>query len=158
MNKIGAKVPKKQGCRSKGTPRHADPPEDSLSLWVQHLKKSFLITLLVGTVLLFAASLGCYFLPDPYPWIRPMSVAASMLTAAVGGFSCVKLHKHSALLCGLLNGSLLMLLMLLLSLFLKPYAAGYSAGISALLHLATLLFSVAGAFLGLHGKPKKRKR
>ncbi len=158
MNKIGARTQKKPAHRARNTPRHADPPEDSLALWVRHLKKSLLITLLTGIGLLAAATLGCYFLPDPYPWIRPFSIVASMLTAAVGGFSCAKMHRHSALLCGLLNGSLLMLFMLLLSLFFKPYAAGYSAGISALLHLGTLLLSVAGAFLGIRRKAPSKRR
>ena len=158
MSKNGVKAQRKPQRRAASSPRHAEIPEDSPALWWKHLKKSLVITLLAGIVLLLAAALSAYFLPDPYPWIRPFSIAASMLTAAVGGFACARIHRHAALLCGLLNGSAFMLGMLLGSLLLKPYAAGYSTGVSLLLHLEFLLCSVLGAFWGLRRKSPAKRR
>ncbi len=135
--------------------QRSQPEEDSAALWVKHLTKSLLITLAASLILMLGGSLIAYFTPDPNAIVHPISLACASLTALIGGFSAVRIHKRSALLCGLLNGSLATALMMLLSLFFKNYASGYSAGISAVLHAAFILCSVAGAFLGL---PKGMKR
>ena len=133
------------------------PEDDSPALLARHMAKSLLITIAAGMILLLAASLCAYFFPDPDQLILPLGLAASLLTALIGGFCAVRIHGHSALVCGLCNGSLFTLLMILVSLFFKAYSAGYSATVSCLLHAAFLLLSVAGAFLGLRKAPKKRK-
>ena len=125
------------------------PEEETLSLWVRHLAKGGLITVVAALGLTLIASLIAYFAPDPNALIRPLSLIAAALTALIGGFATVRIHRHAALLCGLLNGSVLTALMMLVSLFFTHYSSGYSAGISALLHTAFLLCSVAGACLGL---------
>lgn len=132
------------------------PEEESLSLWVKHLGKSLVITLIAGTALTLIGSLIAYFTPDPNSFIRPMAIVAAALTALIGGFAALRIHGHAALMCGLLNGSLTTALMILVSLFFKDYSSGYSAGISCLLHTAFLLLSVMGAYLGLRRKPKRR--
>ena len=152
---------KQRGRHARTVPKsknraHAQPEEDSLVLWVRHLGKSLLITLITGTALLLIGSLIVYFTPDPDTFIRPMAMFAAALTALIGGFATLRIHGHAALMCGLLNGSLTTVLMILVSLFFKEYSSGYSAGISCLLHTTFLLLSVAGAYLGLKRKPKKR--
>ena len=131
------------------------PEEDSLALWIRHLSKSLAITALAALLFTLGSALIAYFTPDPAALVRPLGLVASALTACIGGFAAVRIHRHAALLCGLFNGSLATALMMLLSLFFTAHASGYSAGISALIHAAFILFSVAGAFLGL---PKAEKR
>ena len=135
---------------------HAQPEEDSPSLWVRHLGKSLFITVLTGTALTLIGSLIAYFTPDPNSFIRPIAIFTAALTALIGGFAALRIHGHAALMCGLLNGSLTTALMILISLFFKDYSSGYSAGISCLLHTAFLLLSVMGAYLGLKRTPKRR--
>ena len=135
--------------------QRSQPEEESFALWGKHLMKSLLITLAASLILMLGGSLIAYFTPDPNALVYPISLACAALSALIGGFAAVRIHKHSALLCGILNGSLATALMMLFSLFFTGYSSGYSAGISALLHTAFILFSVAGAFLGL---PKGTKR
>ena len=132
--------------------------EDSPALWVRHIGKSLLITLLAAVLLTVSLSLVAYFYSDPDRLIRPLGLFASGLTALIGGFAATRIHGHAALLCGLFNGSCTMALMILLSLFLGGHAAGYSVGISLLLHVGFLALSVLGAYLGLRKKPKKTRK
>ncbi len=133
--------------------------EDSPAFLVKHIVKSAGITVLAALGLLLVLSLGLYFSPNPNPLIAPMGIAAAGISALIGGMAAVKLHGHSALLCGLLNGSAVSAIMLLASLFFRSHASGYSPLIAALLHIAFFACSVAGAYLGGRtGKKKKAKR
>lgn len=145
---------------AKKAKRHASvkpqPVEVSFGIWVQRLFRSLLIGGGVGLGLIFVLSLIAYFTSDPNQLTRPFGILASAITALVGGFAMTRQHRHSALLCGLIMGSLNTALMLLCSLALRSNAAGYSTGISLLLHVGFLLCSVVGAYLG--ARPQKRKR
>ncbi len=142
------------------TYRQADAQngEASLTSLGKDIGKSLLITIGTALLLLTVASLVAYFQKDPDSLIRPLALLSSGLTAMIGGFAAVRIHKRSALICGLLNGSALTLLMLLLSLAFRPFASGYSGAVSFLLHTAFLLLSVAGAFLGLQRTPKQKHK
>ena len=131
---------------------------ESPALLIRHLTKSLLITLLAGIFLTLSSSLAAYFSPDPDRLIAPLALIATGGTALIGGFAAVRIHGQNALICGLLNGSAFMVAMMLLSLCFANYSAGYSAGISCLLHVGFVVFSVAGAYLGLKKVPKKKKR
>lgn len=138
----------------------ASEPNNASARMVVHLAKSVGVTMLIGLFLLFACSAIAYLCPDPNSPIQALGLIASALTALFGGMAAVKIHKHAALLCGLLNGLATMAWMLLLSLFFATYASAYSASISCLLHLSFLGLSVLGACLGLpksSGKRKKKK-
>lgn len=139
-------------------PQKSARANDATALLPSKLLQSFLFTLALGVALLLILSLIAYFCADPLSLIRPLALTGAALTALAGGFLTVRVNGHSALLCGLINGSLLTLLMLILSLFFGDVASGYSTPVSALLHIAFLLLSVAGAFLGLKKPHKKRKR
>jgi len=134
-------------------------PEDNSSpaLFFRHIGKSVAITLFCGIALLLAFSLLAYFLPDPTAYITPMALIAAALTALIGGFCAVRIHGHSALLCGLCNGTVLMGIMILASLFLRRHALGYSPLMSCLVHVALLLLSVLGGYLGLKKAKPHRK-
>ena len=132
--------------------------EDSPALWAKHIGKSLLITLLAAVLLTLTLSLAACFYSDPNVLIRPMGLLSSGLTALIGGFAATRIHGHAALLCGIINGSAAMAFLMLLSCFLGEHAAGYSAGISLLLHAGFLALSVAGAYLGMRKKPKKKRK
>lgn len=136
----------------------AQESNNSPALLFQNISKAVLITVGVGLLMVLSMALIAYFCPDPDSMTRPLGLAASALTALVGGFTAVRLHGHNALVCGLLSGSALTVLLLLISLFFTTYASGYSAGISCLLHTAFVLFSVAGAYLGLPRASKTKSK
>jgi hypothetical protein len=109
--------------------------------------------------LTLVASLGAYFYSDPNALILPLGIAASALTALLGGIVSARMQGHAALMSGLCNGVILTAAMILASLFFKSAAAGYSALVSAALHAGFLCLSVAGAYLGQkRTTPKKRRR
>ena len=150
---------KKTKLAKRKAPQHnTSPAEETPVLWIKHLCKSFLITIASGFGLLLALSLAAYFYSDPNLLIHPMALIVAGLTALIGGIAAVRIHGHSALICGLLNGCILLGVMLLLSLFFKGQGIGYSAGVSCLLHAGIPVLSVAGAYLGLRRSPKKRSR
>lgn len=140
--------------------QHTQETQDSPWLLAKHTGKSLLITLGISIALLLALSLAAYFYSDPDQLIRPLGLGGAALASLIGGIVAVRIHGHSALICGLLNGCGFTVVLLLLSFFFKAHASGYSAGIACLLHAAILLFSVAGAFLGLrrsHTQKSKRR-
>ena len=143
---------------SHSRPVSPSPDEESPALWVKHIGKSLLISVCAGLMLSLIAALIAYFSADPDSLTLPLGLAASALTALIGGFSAVRIHGHAALLCGLLSGSAMTALMMLISLFFTSFSIGHSALISALLHTVFILLSVAGAYIGINQKSKKPKR
>ena len=137
--------------------KRSSPETDSPILWVKHLGESVTITLGIGSAMLFLFSLGIYFCPDPTLYIAPLGLFSSALTALLGGFITVRIHGHSALLCGLFHGGLLTFVTLLIALFFKSGVSGYSAGTVCLLHSISILLSVAGAYIGLLMSEKRKK-
>ena len=142
---------KKSSHHAKGQHRQQD---NTQQLMPKLLLKGSAITIGIGFAMTVVTSLIAYFSTDPNTLIRPLAWGASAITALIGGFITTRLHKHSALICGLFSGGMMTCMMILASLFLKSFASGYSTLISALLHTGFILLSVAGAFLGLE-KPKK---
>ncbi len=141
--------------------RPAHPTQEdnsSPALWFAHLARALLFTAGIGALLCVVASLIAYFTTDPDRWIRPLGLCASYLTALLGGAAATRIHKRSALLCGLLLGCACTVLMLLPALLLKPLSSGYSPMVSCLLHTGFFLCSVAGAYLGLPRVEKSKKR
>ncbi len=134
------------------------PEEDSPALWAKHIGKSVLITALAGIISMLLFSLIAYFTPDPNRFTLPFGLAASAITALIGGFVALRIHGHSALLCGLLNGTVFTALMMLISLFFTAHSSSHSGMMSFLLHAAFLLLSVAGAYLGLSKSQKRKSR
>ena len=149
---------KTKPIKRKAVTRSTSAEDDSLSLWVKHLGKSLLFTVLSGFVILLILSLIAYFYKDPNTLILPLALAGAAITAFLGGIWAVRIHGRSALICGLLNGCLFMGTMMLLSLFFTDRGAGYSTGVACLLHAGVPLFSVLGAYSGLRRSPKKKSR
>ena len=122
-----------------------------------HVLKSVGISLLTALFSLFVSSVALGFSEDPASFLLPVGLLCAAITALVGGFSAVKLHKKAALICGLSNGCAMLAILLAVSLFFCGAASGYSPWISCLLHLGYLLLCVLGAFAALPGRgtPKK---
>ena len=124
--------------------------------------KGLLISIGGALLLNLTATLIAYFSPDPAALARPLGLAASALTALLGGWTTARMHHHAALLCGLANGCAMITLLFLLSLCFGALASGYSLIITLGLHLAYLALSVVGAFLGIRQKNtrtvKRRKK
>ncbi len=124
-----------------------------------HLLKSVPATLGIGATLLLLLSAIAYFQADPGKWILPFGLLAAAGTALIGGILIARLHKSGALICGLLNGSIVLAFLMLLSLFFARHATGHAWWLALLLHLGFLILSVIGAFCGLpraHTPKKKR--
>lgn len=158
MNK--AALQKKKRIPQRGV--HTSTDADSPAVFCKRLGISAAVTIAVGMGLLLIGALAAYFFPNPSSVILPIGIAASGLTALIGGMISSRILKKGALLCGLSNGCVLLSLMLLLSLCMIQYSTHYSALTSFLLHLGFILLSVLGAFLGIgrakkHG-PKKHSR
>lgn len=149
------KQTKKRRAPRKNARKQSMPQPLSPSL----IGKSVLYSICIGLGLLLLASLCAYFLKDPTAWISPLAWTASAITAFLGGTVAVRLHGHSALLCGLCNGAALLVLMIPFSILLHSYASTYAAWIAWMMHALFLLLSIAGAYLGLPKPPRaKRKR
>ena len=144
---------------TKAGSRSAAPDTPNFS---KDVGQSLLISLAIAIVLNLAASLVLYFLPDPAPLTRPLGLAASALTALLGGMIAARIHRHAALLCGLANGCAMLAVMLTASLFFKSLASGYSVPVALALHLGFLALTLVGSVIGIHQKPrtsvKRRKR
>ncbi len=131
----------------------------STSDWVRSVLKGLLVTVAAALLLLLTCSLIVYFNPDPHRLIDPMGLVCAALTAWIGGFATVRFHRHSALICGLLNGTVTTGIVLLISLFFKDASHGYSPLIACLYHSLYILLALAGAYLGLpREKTKKHPR
>ncbi len=144
---------RKKIARRPPHPSQKETAEASSSLFY-HALYGFLLSLPISLILMLISSLAAYFSPDPGALIAPLGVICALLTAFLGGFLGVYRHKHAALLCGVINASLLLALLLLLSLFFKDSATPYSVWIAILLHTALPVSSVTGAYLAL---PRNKK-
>ena len=149
---------KASSAKRKAGARRTSPEPSPPGLWVTHLGKGLLITLASGVGILVIFSLVAYFYTDPNALILPLALAGAGLTALIGGLVTVRMHGHSALFCGLLNGCMLMVVMMVLSLFFTKEGIGYSTGTSCLLHAGVPILSVLGAYLGLRRSPTKKHR
>ena len=151
MYRFESRTAKKSSHSAK---RHARQQDTTQQLTPRLLLKGSAITLGIGFVMTVITALIAYFSADPNTLIQPLAWGASAITALMGGFVTARIHRHSALICGLFSGGIMTCVMILASLFLKSYATGYSTLISTLLHTAFILLSIIGAFLGLK-QPKK---
>lgn len=120
--------------------------------------KGLLISIGIAVSLNLLASLAAYFAPDPAALARPLGLAASAVTALLGGYVTARIHRHAALFCGLANGCGMITLLLLSSFCVGSLASGYSFPVTLLLHLAYVALSLVGALLGIRQKPKSKTK
>ena len=138
--------------KSKSTSRREQATQDQSLM--RDVGKGILISLGIALLLNLLASLAAYFAPDPAALARPLGLAASAVTALLGGYVTARIHRHAALFCGLANGCGMITLLLLSSFCVGSLASGYSFPVTLLLHLAYVALSLVGALLGIRQKPK----
>ena len=121
--------------------------------------RGYLYSLGIGAVMTLILSFLVYSLADPNRYILPVSFCILYISALFGGFLSAKINRGSALLCGLLNGVMLIVTMLLISFLLSgTYSADYTPGLAVGLRGIAILLSVLGAMIGTHKTSKKPKR
>ncbi len=140
-------------------PQKKAPKENSSPFTLmKDTAKGMLVTLIAALASLLVCSLIVYFSSDPNKLIYPMGLLCAALTAMIGGFATERFHRHAALICGLLNGTVATGVWLLISFFLKDSAHGYSPLMSLLVHTLYILLAVIGAYLGIPRVKKKKAR
>lgn len=132
----------------------------SPSSLLKNISRGLLIELLIGILFFFCAAYVVYRSPDPDSNAVAGALAALYLTAIFGGFAVTKINRHGALICGLINGVMLLAVLFCVSFFVEPFPyETFSGGIKAILHFLVIPASLAGAFLavkrknGRSGKP-----
>lgn len=143
-NKRTAHPTPRQHSRGRTTKR-----EESSSAPLGALLKSVAASLISALLSLFLLSTVAYFSKDPTALLLPLGLVAAAISALIGGFTAVRIHRKSALLCGLCNGCTVMAIMLVLSLFFRSATSAHTPLVSCLLHAGYLLLSVLGAFAAL---------
>ncbi|MBQ9783098.1 MAG: TIGR04086 family membrane protein [Clostridia bacterium] len=115
------------------------------------------IALAVAAALALIAAGICYSTPDPNSLTLPVGMVLPYLSALVGGFAAVRLHRSAPLPCGLLCGGFLALFFLFLTLFFEG-ESGIGLPLSIILRVLIPAVSVLGALLGLKRKSGSRRR
>ena len=122
--------------------------------------KALAIDLGISLLLLLSAALAAYFTPDPDRLVLPLGLAVAAISAFLGGYLTLILHRRSALLCGLCFAALMTLLSLPLTLLLSAYGVAYPLLLTCTMRTLLFLLSVAGAFCALRRMerlPKKKR-
>ena len=122
--------------------------------------KALAIDLGISLLLLLSAALVAYFTPDPDRLILPLGLSVAAISAFLGGYLTLILHRRAALLCGLCFAALMTLLSLPLSLLLSAYGVAYPLLLTCTMRTSLFLLSVAGAFCALRRMertPKKKR-
>ena len=115
------------------------------------------VSVVSGGILL---TLLCFFAlgtQDPLSMIAPMALLALLPSNFAGGLVSAKRASCSPMACGALTAAMWMLLSLVVAICLPYPASNYALWQSILLHAASALFCVLGAFAGNY-KPRKDTR
>ena len=115
---------------------------------------------LVGVVIItFVISAILYQTEDPTKYIMPAAFSSLYISSLFGGFTASKLNKGSALLCGIGVGVILLLLTFVISLVIpNEHSSDYGVLESLSLRAALAICPVLGAFIGVSGASKSKKR
>lgn len=109
--------------------------------------------------LLFIVSAAVYSTSDPNRFVTPAALSVLYISALLGGFTAARLNRGSALLCGLLTGSLFLAVLLLLSFLMRASLSAEHSVVRALgLRGIAVGISILGAGIGVSNKKKKTKR
>ena len=140
---------------------HMRTDHDGGPIPLLHAAKALAICIGVSLLLLLAASLIAYFSADPDRLVLPLGLGVAALTAFLGGYTTLRLHHKSALMCGLTFAILFTLLSLPLGIPLASRGVAYRLWVVCLLRTSIFVLSVAGAFCALRRMeraPKRKRR
>ena len=140
--------------------RNQESNDGLLALSIKSAFFGLLVWAISGILLISAATAAAYANPDPLSLAPPLSLAATLISAFLGGFAAQKKAKESPLVCGLVFGGLAALVSMFLCFILKNTpSSNYAFWQSALLHGAMVIFSLFGALAGnAKGKMKTKRR
>ena len=127
---------------------------NSVNTVLTALIKSIAVSVICAAVLILVFTLAAFSADDPDALVKPLSLIALYISAAVGGFSCIKFCDNG-ILSGVIAGAALALLVFILSFIPAGTPSGRSTAVTALMYLALIPAGTAGAFLG-RKKAKKR--
>ena len=116
-----------------------------------------LASVLSGGILLTILCFVALGSEDPLSMIAPLSLLALLPSNFLGGFISTKKADCSPLACGAICAAMWMLLSLVVALCLPYPSSHYALWQSILLHCASVLFCVLGAFAGGY-KPRRDTR
>ena len=117
------------------------------------------IAIVLAVLINFIMAAVIYKTADPARYIVPAAFTSLYIAAFTGGGSASRLNGGSALLCGMLCGSIFIATGFMLSLFIQNGASdeyGIIGGLS--LRVAIIFCSVFGAFIGTTKKISKNKK
>ena len=106
-----------------------------------------------GGILLTALCFVALGTEDPLALIYPFALLALLPSNFLGGFVSVKKANCSPLACGAVCAAMWLVLSLIISVCLSDPSSAHSLWQSALLHGASVLFFLLGAFAGTY-KPR----
>lgn len=129
---------------------------------IVHSVTSALFGMTVGAICaLVLTAIGafiCYSSKDPDALLTPAAFAVLYLSSMISGFAAVRKNRTSALLCGGLSGTLMMLLFILCSLFFNESASSsFKFPISLLLRVAMIAAAIFGGYIGLGRKSSSHR-
>ncbi len=116
-----------------------------------------LVSVISGGILLTILCFVALGSEDPLSLIAPLSLLALLPSNFLGGFISTKKADCSPLACGAICAAMWMLLSLVVALCLPYPSSNYALWQSILLHCASVLFCVLGAFAGGY-KPRRDTR
>ena len=116
-----------------------------------------LASVLSGGILLTVLCFVALGSDDPLSLIAPLSLLALLPSNFLGGFISSKKADCSPLACGAICAAMWMLLSLVVALCLPYPSSDHALWQSIMLHAASVIFCVLGAFAGNY-KPKKNTR
>ncbi len=127
-----------------------------------HIVISALFGMATGAICaLVLTSVGafiCYSSKDPDALLSPTAFAVLYLSSMISGFAAVRKNHASALLCGGLSGTLMMLLFILCSLFFnESVSSSFKFPISLLLRVAMIAAAILGGYIGLGRKSSSHR-
>lgn len=110
------------------------------------------VTVAVGAMLLLSLALSAvvYSTSDPSAYVTPVAFTVLYISALAGGFTASRLNRHSAVLCGVTVGMVLLVIMFVFSLAVKSsLGADYGVEGEIGLRAAVIVCSLMGAFIGV---------
>ena len=117
------------------------------------------ITVVLSMVLDLLFSTIALLSDDPLSRIPALGIVSLMISMFFGGFICVKQVGEAPLICGITEGAACVIIATILSLILTGIpSSGYIFFQHFALRIASVLFSILGAFAGNVKRKSKKRR
>ena len=139
------------------TRKHQEFSEGSFRKFTKSIILGATCAMLTAAILSLIFSATAMAFSDPNEAITAFSLFALIIASFWGGFVALKLNASSALACGLVTGTLLLLVCVFCTFIFPSNTADTGVGSIILFRSAIPIASSAGAYVAL-SKPKKKRR